>query len=396
MIKYLLTILWNDRRRFTGIILEQMLVFIVLLICVVSLNDMYQRYREPGLLDTDNVVEFGYMIPNRQTYTPVRHEINQALNASLERMLQWDYVEGISESSSLIPYLREMYYRDSVIIAGKTYEAQSKTADQEAQLVFGIEMECGEWLPATSDETQPAVISRQLAELTGLTDQELIGTTVRMRNSNRTYRITGITAGIKSEDVFAKPEPCIIRPIGPYEEQNNKTYRELCARVKPGHVQEFCSASYRELKRQLPYFDRMEVFNNSMDNLKTKIMFPVTSRLKMLAIPTIFLLIFAFIGTLGLLMLHVKKRTPEFGLHRAIGASKRQQMQMMILQSLLLTLVASVPGLILSLFIFAVTLDHILATAVALAIMLLFSLISSYYPARKIASINPAEVLRQE
>ena len=64
--------------------------------------------------------------------------------------------------------------------------------------------------------------------------------------------------------------------------------------------------------------------------------------------------------------------------------------------SLLLTLVASVPGLILSLFIFAVTLDHILATAVALAIMLLFSLISSYYPARKIASINPAEVLRQE
>ena len=140
----------------------------------------------------------------------------------------------------------------------------------------------------------------------------------------------------------------------------------------------------------------MEVFNNSMDNLKTKIMFPVTSRLKMLAIPTIFLLIFAFIGTLGLLMLHVKKRTPEFGLHRAIGASKRQQMQMMILQSLLLTLVASVPGLILSLFIFAVTLDHILATAVALAIMLLFSLISSYYPARKFASINPAEVLRQE
>ena len=98
MIKYLLTILWNDRRRFTGIILAQMLFFIVLLICVVSLNDMYQRYREPGLLDTDNVVEFGYVIPSMQTYTQVRHEINQALNASLERMLQWDYVEGISES----------------------------------------------------------------------------------------------------------------------------------------------------------------------------------------------------------------------------------------------------------------------------------------------------------
>ena len=114
---------------------------------------------------------------------------------------------------------------------------------------------------------------------------------------------------------------------------------------------------------------------------KEQAMFSVTSRLKLIAIPTLFLVIFAFIGTLGLLVLNIQKRIQEFSLHRAMGATKSALMRLVILQSLVLTLSASVPGILLSMIVFSFSLTHLLALVVALGSMLLFSLFSACYPA---------------
>lgn len=395
MIKHLITLLWNSRKKFSGIILEQSLVFIVLMVCMVSLFDMYKQYREPGLLETENVALFGFMAP-RKMDADKRREINRAMNAGLRNIRQWDYVEGVSESHSLVPYLREpeYYFSDSVTIAGRKYEAHSKVADPGAQSVFGIWMEQGEWLPTLPDGSLPAVITRQLADLTGKTDGELIGIQM-LDHRNQTYTVTGIVPGIK-EDVFTIPPPGVITLLVYSSDDELRIYREICARVKPGHMEEFCEASYREFKRLIPHFNEIEFIIRDMGVFKEKAMFPVTSRLKMLIIPTLFLLIFAFIGTLGLLMLNVKKRVQEFGIHRAVGAPRRRLMCMMIAQSLILTLIASVPGILLSLFVFSINLTHFAAISATLCIMLLFSLISSYYPAMQIARINPAAVLHQE
>ena len=395
MIKYLFVFLWNSRKKFTGILLEQALVFIVLMVCLTSLFDMLRQNKEPGLLDTENVALFGFMVP-RQMDPAKRREVNLAMNAGIRNLRQWDYVESVSESHSLVPYLREpeYYASDSVTLFGRKFEAHSKVADQDAQSVFDIRMERGKWLEALPNGSLPVVITRQLADLTGNTDDELIGAQM-LDDRNQTYTITGIVPGIK-EDVFTVPSPGIITQLVYTSDDEYRIYREICARVRPGHMEEFCDASYREFKRLVPYFDEMEFIIRDMGVFKEKAMFPVTSRLKLLVIPTLFLLTFAFIGTLGLLMLNVKKRVQEFGIHRAIGATRRKLMGMMILQSLILTLLASVPGIVLSLFIFNVTFTHLAAIIATLLIMLLFSLISSYYPAHQITQINPAAVLHQE
>lgn len=395
MIKYLFVFLWNSRKKFIGILLEQALVFIVLMVCMISLFDMLRQYREPGLLDTENVVLFGFMAP-RKMDPAKRREINLALNAGIHNLRQWDYVESVSESHSLVPYLREpeYYASDSVTLFGRKFEAHSKVADRDAQSVFDIRMERGKWLPPLPNGSLPVVITRQLANLIGNTDDELIGAKM-LDDRNQIYTITGIVPGIK-EDVFTVPQPSIITQLVYTPDDEYRIYREICARVKSGHIEEFCDASYREFKRLVPYFDEIEFIIRDMGIFKEKAMFPVTSRLKLLVIPTLFLLTFAFIGTLGLLMLNVKKRTQEFGIHRAVGAPRRRLMCMMIVQSLILTLVASVPGILLSLFVFSISLTHLAAISATLCIMLLFSLISSYYPAMQITRINTATVLRQE
>ena len=60
MLAYNYKIIWNSRKRFSGIIIEQALVFIVLMLCMVTIISTIQKYRTPGLLNTKNVMLFGY------------------------------------------------------------------------------------------------------------------------------------------------------------------------------------------------------------------------------------------------------------------------------------------------------------------------------------------------
>ena len=155
MIKYLLTFLWNSKRHFAGIFIEQMLVFIVLMICLVSLFDMLEKYYEPGLLDTENVVSLGYMAEGKLEMNK-REELNRSLDAILENMRQWEHVEGISESRSLVPYFREpeYYSADSITISGRKYYVHRKLADISAERVFKIEITAGEGLHALPEAGQ--------------------------------------------------------------------------------------------------------------------------------------------------------------------------------------------------------------------------------------------------
>ena len=154
--------------------------------------------------------------------------------------------------------------------------------------------------------------------------------------------------------------------------------------------------NFHEFKRLVPNFNNIEFLVRDMQVFKEKNMFSVASRLKLSFIPTIFLLIFAFIGALGLLMLNVKKRAKEFGIHRAIGATSKKLQWWMVAQSLFLTLIASIPGIILSLCVFSITVTSLLAILTSLVTMLVFSFISSYYPAWQVTKINPAIVLHQD
>lgn len=160
-------------------------------------------------------------------------------------------------------------------------------------------------MPVLPNGAKPAVISRQLADQVG-SDHSLIGTQVFDRN-NMPYTITGIVSGIKS-NVFDAALPCIIVPFTRFD---RAIYREICVRVKPGQLNEFCNGAYHEFKRLVPNFNNIEFLVRDMQVFKEKNMFSVASRLKLSFIPTIFLLIFAFIGALGLLMLNVKKLTTK-------------------------------------------------------------------------------------
>lgn len=376
------------------LIIEQLSVFVVLAICFMSLFDMLGRYRDPGLLNTDNTVLFSMMIRPGTMQDARMAESNSAFSAVLDNARQWEQVEYVTETSSFVPYLRpaEYYSKDTVMIAGRGYGVHCKFAGKDTQHVFGIRMTEGLWLAETEDGNKPVVISQQLADMIDCIGSP-IGLTMQ-DSRNRLYTIAGIFPGIK-EEPFTPAAPVVIYPLvsrgflGPY-------YREVTFRLGSGSFSEFSTRLYNECRRLIPHFENIDIGIHEVDEYKSKAMFPVTSRLKLMFLPTAVLMLFAFVGTFGLLMLDIRRRAPEYSMRRALGATRSFLTGTVLLQSVLITAISIVPGTVAMLAVTGFSSDCLLATVSAAILMGLFSFVSSLYPAWKISTVDPAAILRED
>ena len=126
--------------------------------------------------------------------------------------------------------------------------------------------------------------------------------------------VVGISPGVK-QNVFSDMPTTIIIPR---DEEQLSAYEECCAKIKPGYEDEFHACFSKEYKR-LGLAEKAVSFCYEMSGLKRGSMFEVVSGVAMRAIPTAFLLLFAFIGTFGLFWLNSKKRKVEFALRLVVG-----------------------------------------------------------------------------
>ncbi|HEX4769747.1 MAG TPA: ABC transporter permease [Bryobacteraceae bacterium] len=115
-------------------------------------------------------------------------------------------------------------------------------------------------------------------------------------------------------------------------------------------------------------------------------------------------LLLAAVGLYGVLSHGTAQRTQEFGIRMALGAHKRDVLALVIRQGLLLTAVGIGGGLVLALLLtrllgsllYAITpTDPVTLVGVSL-LLLLVSLLATYVPARRAASVDPIQALKYE
>jgi ABC-type antimicrobial peptide transport system permease subunit len=166
-------------------------------------------------------------------------------------------------------------------------------------------------------------------------------------------------------------------------------------RVKDKEGGYFAGAFFKEFNRFLTPDVASPRFV-TLDNMKEISTFGNKLTLVLFIIATLFLTIFAFIGIFGVFWLHSKKAFREYALRIALGATKKRLMLLVISESLFVTGFAMLPGLLLSLLIYDYASEQGIAVGVTVFTMLLFSVISAWYPAWKVSKVNPAEALQYE
>jgi ABC-type antimicrobial peptide transport system permease subunit len=283
---------------------------------------------------------------------------------------------------------------DSVTIDGKRFKAVIKISDEFGGSAFKADMEEGHWLEnrPMEDGTVPSVITRQFADKAGWdvsVGKKIIG-------ASRTYTVVGVVSGLKEQAFDPSPVACVIPSylfggIGMFG-----VYSESVARIKPGKQSDFYDTFDKEFKRSMSSYKGIEPMLYDIQGPKGIFMSEPVLNLIMQGLPTFFLFLFAFIGTFGLYWLYSRKRQQEFALRIALGSTPKQLTYFVLFESLLVTAFAILPALLLSVFIYEFTIVYVIAISISIAVMLLFSAVSAWYPAWKVSQVNPAEALQYE
>ena len=398
MIGHVVKMLWYNRRKYSGVLIEQVLIFIILLVSMISLLEAICKYREPGLINTDNVMIFGYMLHGGGGGLGMSMEEQREVACTMEviadKLREKPFVESITLSAGLAPYMRaERYYADMYADTvrtddGKAVEVIRKFVDNEAQKVFDLKLEEGIWLAegTLEDGSYPTILSRQLVDKLGW--ENAIGRKLYM---GCTFTVVGVIAGVR-QSVFMDNPVAMLIPTAVWRQLG---YAEYCAKIKPGYEDEFHFYYSKEFKRTGLVENSVQICY-SMDELKKGSMLDTISSVSMQAIPTVFLLLFAFIGTFGLFWLNSKKRKVEFALRVVVGATRNRLVSLVVLESLILSVMAALPGILLFCFVYEWTAVHVMAVGITFVIMVLFSVFSAWWPAYQVSKVNPVEAMRDE
>jgi ABC-type antimicrobial peptide transport system permease subunit len=388
--------LWIQKRNYFGIFIEQLLVAVVLMLCIVSVAEAVKKYRIPGMMNVDNVLLIGYMFQQGSNKSDIMmDDVRKNMAAISDKLRKLPFVESVSFSLNLTPYTRPAssylwVSKDSVVIDENRFEAVLKYSDEFGASIFKLDMEEGTWLEnhSMTDGAAPAVITRQLADKAGWT--AAVGKKITIKSGS--YTVVGVAAGLKQHPFEPSPVAMVIPEYTVKDKISD--FSEVVVRLK-SHSQDLLYDVFNaEFKRLMPKGVEPLVYN--MESIKSDLMNSTILSIVLQAIPTVFLLIFAFIGTFSLYRLHFHKQRKEFALRIALGSTKSRLMAIVIGESLLITCIAVIPALLLSFFIYEYAAVHVIGVGVTVGVMLLFSAVSAWYPAWKVSRVNPAEALQYE
>lgn len=142
---------------------------------------------------------------------------------------------------------------------------------------------------------------------------------------------------------------------------------------------------------------------NQSDMLETASSVTATMTYLLAAIAGISLLV-GGIGIMNMMLTTVTERTREIGLRKAIGAKRKDIQLQFLVESMLLTVIGGITGIIVGIAIaYIITLTGLLTAKISLSSVILsfgvsalIGIIFGYYPAARASALNPIDALRYE
>jgi len=244
----------------------------------------------------------------------------------------------------------------------------------------------------------PVVVVNQQFVHRLLHDQEPLGKQIRLSVSGpapKWCEIVGVVANVKNYSEAPDEDPAVFEP---FLQRPIPSFSVMVrARTDPNSLSSDLRSAIEQADSDLP-LDRVMSMTSVIDLQKGgDVLF-----VRMLGIFAFLALLFAAIGIYGLIAYSVGQRTHEIGIRVALGAGSSQVLRMVLLEGLKMTAIGAALGLALALplpkvfaamFTGIVFVEPAVYFIVPLAIIAV-SMLATYIPARRAASVDPTIALR--
>ena len=384
--------------------LANCLVVAQLALCVVLLTTAGLAYRSLYLIDSiDLPKQGGLLLVNVETSGAASsREQNLALLEKLGSRLQ--AVPGVTAASyaRAVPAGWWSRVRVKAMGARESVAAETNLAGPGVLRAFGIAPLLGRDFTVEDrvGAQRVAIVNQDLAAALW-PGQSPLGQTLSM---GETERQDAAVVGVVANSFFTNSHP---------PEPNNFLFlAEGQSAAAPGEVTlvvrhaipvasvaPALRAAIRDTDSRVPVFT-LRTIEDQLENF----MGPLLTIATLLGSFAVGALLLASIGLYAVIAFHLSRRTRDFGIRMALGASSRQILRTVLREGLQLTAAGLVLGFLLSVavgrtlrgILFGVTPTDVATYLGVFVVLAAVSLVACYLPARRAAGIDPTVALRQE
>jgi putative ABC transport system permease protein len=217
-------------------------------------------------------------------------------------------------------------------------------------------------------------------------------------NKTTTLEIVGVVASSRHETLAAEPQPEFYVP----HTQDPTRRMDVILRISASELSGL-QAAFGNVVHQFDkdiYIPRLETLQQ---RIGTTLAQPRFSMMLLGAFAGV-AMVLAAIGIYGVIAYSVAQRTKEIGIRMALGAQRRDMLQMVLWQSFSLVGIGLLAGLLSALaltrlmtsLLYGVTAHDLSIYAIVMIVLSSAALLASYFPARRAMQVDPMVALRYE
>ena len=256
------------------------------------------------------------------------------------------------------------------------------------------------------NKTPVALISENMAREMWQSPTAALGKRVRVGNTDDWREIVGVVADVHDDGVNQEPAKSAYWPMmmSNFESEKISVHREMAFALRTpragteGLMKEVRQAVW-SVDPNLPL-----ATVRTVDYYYRSSMARTSFTLLMLGVAGVMALLLGTVGIYGVIAYSVSQRTREIGIRMAMGAQRHELTGMFVRHGLTLTLVGIAFGLIgalismrfLSSLLFGVKPIDLVTYGVVSVGLMVTTLLASYLPSRRAATVDPVEALRGE
>lgn len=212
------------------------------------------------------------------------------------------------------------------------------------------------------------------------------------------FEIVGVVRDSKQRNLREQPQPMAYMPASQSGVPSGVTF-EVRTAISPRAIYKSILHAVAQIDSRLPVFDVRTLREQLDDSLLGERM--------VASLSTVFgvvALLLACIGLYGLMTYTINRRTAEFGIRMALGATRARIAGMVLRETLLLVLVGFAIGIpagiaagrLIRRELYGLRADGAITVLVVITLMASVALLAAYLPARRASRVEPMAALRTE